>query len=565
MLLILLSWIYILFTSINLGFRLKKIIKLKNSDFSITAILGLCTATIISCIWAIFYRINIEFHIFLLLANLIICVRSYSEIKSIYNDFLVELKNLNVVLKTFLFASTLLIIAQCSTIPYIIDNESYYIQTIKWLNEYGFVKGLGNLHIFYAQTCGWHIVQSAFNFSFLYKNFNDLSGFCLLLGNIFSIFKLNEYFSNANKSYLIVGLLPLANVFFFQFISAPSPDIPVYILTFIVFFYFIENYKNTSLEAFHLITILVLFLLFIKITSIALLLIPVILLIKDFKLLVTKLFPIIIFGCTILILFLIKNIIVTGYPLFPFTRIEVQSASTIPRNIISFFFSEQMRYNYFISETDLNQLSFSQIALKWLFSSKINAIFNCISILILSLSPVFIYKFYNKKPIWIILFVTVAQLLVLLFSSPQYRFFIHLTLFFSFLIFASFFTTKKFIFSVCLLSVSTVIIVLFFPISYTALTQNKLISKNSKFSSSNIIFPHSNSKWNKPFESIQKGNLKFNSPISNTFFWGSGNGELPSVNKEQIQYFENYFHIVPQMNSTDLKDGFYAKKLKNND
>ena len=72
MLLIFLSWIYILFTTINLGFGLDKILDLKNKNFVITAILGLFSATVFASCWAIFGRINIEFHVFLLLLNLIL-------------------------------------------------------------------------------------------------------------------------------------------------------------------------------------------------------------------------------------------------------------------------------------------------------------------------------------------------------------------------------------------------------------------------------------------------------------------------------------------------------------
>ncbi|HCQ11866.1 MAG TPA: hypothetical protein DIU01_01085 [Flavobacterium sp.] len=565
MLLIFISWLYIFFTSINLGFCTNKIVGIKNQNFVITSFLGLLSTTLFASIWAIFGRINIEFHSVLLILNLIIFFKFNSEIKLIYNSFYQEFKNLNATLKFFFAAITTLIIAQCSSIPYVIDNESYYIQTIKWLNEYGFVKGLGNLHIFYAQTSGWHIAQSAFNFSFLYKNFNDLSGFCLLLGNIFAIFKLNEYFSTTNKNYLIIGLLPLANVFFFQFISAPSPDIPIYILTFIIFFYFIENFKNTTIDDFNLITLLVLFALFIKVTSVALLILPIILLITNFKSFAPKLLPIISFGLLFLSLFIIKNSLLTGYPLFPFTRLELDSNHIIPRNVISFFFSEQMRYNYFISESDLNQLSFSQIAIKWLLSSKINAIFNALTILIVAISPFFIFKYFNKKSVWIIYFVILFQLLILLFTSPQYRFFIHLTLFYSFFIFACWFANKKLIFASYYLSIGLIAVVLFFPISYKSLTENKLIGKNSRFSATNILYPHNNSKWTTTFDSVQKGNLKFNSPTNNYFFWGSGNGNLPSVNKVQIEYFEKYYQVLPQQTTTDLKDGFYAKKLSSNE
>ncbi|WP_134140880.1 LIC_10190 family membrane protein [Flavobacterium sp. S87F.05.LMB.W.Kidney.N] len=238
MVLIIISWIYILVTTINLGVSFDKLMNLSNKNFVITSILGLFSTTILASIWAIFGRINIEFHIFLILLNIFSFLKFQNSIIDLYKTSLLELQQLPKRLKIVLCIISVLIILQCASIPFVIDNESYYIQTIKWLNEYGFVKGLSNLHLFYGQTSGWHITQSVFNFSFLYKNFNDLSGFCLLLGNVFAIQKLNEYSKNDNKNYLLVGLLPLFNIFFFQFISAPSPDIPVYIFSFIFFFYF---------------------------------------------------------------------------------------------------------------------------------------------------------------------------------------------------------------------------------------------------------------------------------------------------------------------------------------
>jgi len=45
MALIVISWIYILFTTINLGFVTNKIIGLKNQNFVITSILGLFSVT----------------------------------------------------------------------------------------------------------------------------------------------------------------------------------------------------------------------------------------------------------------------------------------------------------------------------------------------------------------------------------------------------------------------------------------------------------------------------------------------------------------------------------------
>ena len=110
-----------------------------------------------------------------------------------------------------------------------------------------------------------------------------------------------------------------------------------------------------------------------------------------------------------------------------------------------------------------------------------------------------------------------------------------------------------------------IIVVLFVPISFNGLTKNKLISKNSNFSIQNIIFPHNNTKTEMQYEVVEKGNLKYNSPINNSFFWRTGNGELPCVNKEQLDYFANYLSVYPQMRTSDLKDGFYAKRVVPNE
>ena len=103
-------------------------------------------------------------------------------------------KKLNFRNKILFGIISLLILAQCASPPLILDNESYYIQTIKWLNQYGFVKGLVNLHVFLGQTSGWHLLQSAFSFSFLYDRFNFFSLSCIYsIGTALPVFYLHDW------------------------------------------------------------------------------------------------------------------------------------------------------------------------------------------------------------------------------------------------------------------------------------------------------------------------------------------------------------------------------------
>lgn len=566
MVLILTSWIYILFTSVNFGIALGKIIKINTSNFVIVSFLGLFSTTILASLWAFFGRINIEFYLFYLMLNFIVFFRYSIEIKTLYSSFIYELKNLPVALRIILFCITVLIIAQCSTAAYILDNESYYIQTIKWINEYGFVKGLANLHIFLGQTSGWHIAQSAFNFPFINVNFNDLSGFSLLLGNIFAVLKLNSYLSNFDKNYLIIGLFPLLNVFFFQFISAPSPDMPVYILTFILFYYFIEFSENISVESYNLITILVFFILYIKLTSIALLLFPIILLALNFKKLFPKILKISIFGVCILSLFIAKNIIITGYPLFPLTYFKfLELDYSIPEKVIAFNFNEARLYDSFLTKKEFYSTNTFQILKKWLFSPKLKGAANIFTTIIIIIIPIFIKKFYNKRAIWIIYIIIIVQMIILLLSSPQFRFFIHFSIFFSLLIFSILIKQKEKILLCYFGSLLPIAFVLLIPNNFSSLTNNKLIANNSPFLEENIFFPNKNSKSSMSYIMVRKGNMNYNSPENHSFFWETGKGSLPCVNQDQIEYFEKRLLLIPQLRGRSLKDGFYSKKNISNE
>jgi len=558
MILVLLSWIYIFFTTLNLGFLLGKILKLKVKNFAVISILGLFSTTIIASIWAIFGRINLEFHIIILLLNIAIILSSKTAILFIYKNFFYEIKNLEKSLKIFLGFITFFIIAQCASIPYAIDNESYYIQTIKWINEFGFVKGLANIHFFLGQTSGWHIAQSAFNFSFLYDKFNDLSGFCLLLGNIFAIQKLNDFFKNQDKTNLIIGCFPLANVFLFQFISAPSPDMPIYVFTFIIFAYFLENYKKMNNEIFNIVSILVLFSLYIKTTAIGICILPIIILFQNYK--AIKIYKITFLSLLILILFVAKNTIVTGYPLFPITKnFGFVADYQIPEKIAVLYYSLTKYFAYSLTENQFNEMSIWEVFLRWIKMPKLHGIFNKLSISLVIFTPIIIYKFFNQRRFWILYFIMSVQLLFLFLSSPQYRFFLNFILFFSFLWMTIFINKRKVILILLGISTFATAFVLFIPMNLKSLARNEHAVATSNFSIENIIFPHQNSKYQTDFERIENEHFYYNSPTNIDFFWGTANGSIPCVNEKQIDYFDQKYNIKPQMRSDDLKDGFYAK------
>jgi hypothetical protein len=134
------------------------------------------------------------------------------------------------------------------------------------------------------------------------------------------------------------------------------------------------------------------------------------------------------------------------------------------------------------------------------------------------------------------------------------------TMFFTGLI-ISLFANQKRMTTWIIASTSITAILVFIPINLSKLTSNKMVQTSSTFSLNNLIFPAENVKNAKTFEVENIGNLSYHSLPEGSHFWSTGDGTLPAVNKQQIAYFRIYFHFVPQLRTTHLKDGFYSKKV----
>ncbi len=557
MILILLSWIVMLFFFIPTGIFLKSILKIETNNLSIITFLGMFLQTIFLSICCFFTNLGIEIFITnAILVSIITFYKSY-EIKIALTEFKNCFKLNSILSKISLVIIIISSLFVCSKSPLLIDNESYYIQTIKWINEFGFVKGLANLHIFLAQTSPFHVLQAGFNFSFLTNNLNDFNGLILIISSFFFVVKFEKIYLETNNFHWI-GLIPIFNVLFFQFIRQPSPDLIIILILQIIFYLFLE--ENRSNNALKISILLFYFLVLIKIT-----IVPITILILFWIYKQNKFFGLFfILGILISLILILKNIIISGYPLFPFEYFAMNVDWKIPQNLFLFITESTKNAGYFENEIVLNPTFYQKIN-AWLHLSGLNRIFNLGMILLFILS-LFINEFRKNKNYIILYFVLLIHFLVLLLTSPQFRFFLPEFVFFTVLIICIVINFFKFdfktvqIFMILFLIFSTIFIEF---LDFNKLTDNKLLQNKSVFKLANIIIPQNNSKYNfMEFEKIKNGNFEYFSPKENFFFYGTGNGNLPCVNKFQIEYLEKYYFIKPQLRTDNLKDGFYSKILK---
>jgi hypothetical protein len=207
------------------------------------------------------------------------------------------------------------------------DNYSYYVPTITFLKQVGFVKGISNLDLLLGQTSFWHIYLAGFS------NFSD--GFLRINVYLLILFLIYIY---ERRQWVLFLFIP----FFLIFIQQPSPDLPTFIIALIVLNELLNNTNKKSL------LYLSIFVFCIKPTMFWLPLLIVLESIykRNFKF--QMLIPILAFG----ILFIIKNIWLFGFPVFPVSAVDFNLSWKPSQEILTYssqiglMKSYDMHYSY---------------------------------------------------------------------------------------------------------------------------------------------------------------------------------------------------------------------------
>lgn len=547
MTIIILYYLFLFFLILPFGVFTKKIVRLNNSDSSISIIFGLIFLTIFFSFWAFFFRLNYEIFYVTVLLSVILSILYRKDIKIYFENLKTQWKSFSSFYKKLFSYLVFLTAFKSSGLPFIIDNESYYIQTIKWLNEYGFVKGLANLHLFLAQNSGWHTLQAGLNFSFISDRINDINGFIFL---ICSFFYLSEFQKKQQKNW--IGFVLIFNVLLFQFIDTPSPDLPLLLVSQILFYFFLEKQTDTSTGKISV--LLFLWLIFIKLTIAPL---GLLLLLWINKPKVLKF--LLVLGTFFGILWIAKNSIISGYPLYPFNYFALDVDWLVPEKL-RFFIDNLTRKASYFNNSNLPDPSFYEKLKHWFFLPGINTVFN-IGTVFLFLLVLFTKSFRKEKKHKLLYIILLIHFILILIISPQFRFFLPEFIFFSIIIIRDFLCWyKKINFTKPILITGVLLPFIFlFPISISKLTTNVHHQLSKNFSITQLIIPQPSSKYyDMKFEVKEKGNLLYYSPQENFFFYGTANGNLPCVNEAYLNYFYYNCNFYPQMRSSDLKDGFYS-------
>ena len=333
---VLINWSYVFITTYIIGyFTLSRAYRFYKHERHIgimsSVMAGLAITTAYAGFFSIFYKVGIVANIVMIL----FCVLFVWLDRTHYKDILVEIKSGNLTKKIFGASSIQIIKVVIFALFFIAalffttegnffsDSGYYHEQSIRWIEEFGTVKG--SVHILkrlaynscYFCQCALYSMRDIFS-----QSLHCLSGF-------YGILVMGYALAGFNKSIRTNAIRLAPFVYFILLcseITSPASDYP---LVFSVFYVVIRWFELSDEEEEHyspyaLLSLFVVFLISIKLTVGCLILIvikPAIAMIKEKR--VKEIITSIMAGITILLPYFIRNYIICGWLIYPFTKIDI--------------------------------------------------------------------------------------------------------------------------------------------------------------------------------------------------------------------------------------------------
>lgn len=333
---VLINWSYVFITTYIIGyFTLSRAYRFYKHERHIgimsSVMAGLAITTAYAGFFSIFYKVGIVANIVMIL----FCVLFVWLDRTHYKDTLLEIKSGNLIKKIFGASSIRIIKVVIFALFFIAalffttegnffsDSGYYHEQSIRWIEEFGTVKG--SVHILkrlaynscYFCQCALYSMRDIFS-----QSLHCLSGF-------YGILVMGYAVSGFNKSIRTnaIRLAPFAYfILLCSEITSPASDYP---LVFSVFYVAIRWFElrddnEEHYSPYALLSLFVVFLISIKLTVGFLILIvikPAIAMIKEKR--IKEIITSIMAGIIILLPYFIRNYIICGWLIYPFTKIDI--------------------------------------------------------------------------------------------------------------------------------------------------------------------------------------------------------------------------------------------------
>ena len=328
---VLITWIWILICSYlwgHLAIRIINRILRKNVDTTLefTIVLGIGVLAIYAETFSLFSGVGLLANLLMLVVDILVIVKWREVLVIRIKKLTSEKRNVWYVIIIIIF-SYISMTYMFEVVTY--DTGLYHSQAVQWIEEYGVVPGLGNLHHRFAYNSAIMCLQALFSMKFLFgQQLHCVNGFMLILFTSYAVTSMKFV---KNKRIYISDFLRVAFFIYYNmdtsFSSLGSDLISLCLVIYIVIKY-VEGIEDdiSNIEYYCYLSILALIAVSFKLSVALIVLIviyPAYMLIKDknWKLII-KLLSL---GVILTLPFLIRNIIISGYIVYPFPKLDLFS------------------------------------------------------------------------------------------------------------------------------------------------------------------------------------------------------------------------------------------------
>lgn len=328
-------WLYILLLPLLYGRAFKRVLsgmlrEKPRVPMVLTWLLGIAFITTLASFLSIIMPIALAAHLLILAGGLVILAAGLKTDYFAARKGLENLRKIHWLVLVIGFVAILTTLEIATRAPSNPDSGQYHAQAIRWIETYRAVPGLGNLLTRFAFNSSWFVTNAVFSLAFLGGRSFHLVPSVLFLGIIFySLTGIDQLLKKQLRlSVLFKALLiPLAFNFLPAEVSSPGTDLPVTLIAWVLIAEWIRLREEKDEDHLVLSTILwvaVVFCVTIKLSAVVLLIGGAIILLtrrithkRDFLLLNLGL------AAAIALPWLIRNVILSGYLVYPFPAIDL--------------------------------------------------------------------------------------------------------------------------------------------------------------------------------------------------------------------------------------------------
>ncbi len=326
------SWLWILLTSFCTGFGVLRLVKGKQGVVNISLeymiVWGLCVITVYAQAFSLVHKVGGAATIVLGVSSLLVLVIWYREVFSYFRHCFYK-KHLVLFCIIGIAAGGIFLWLSSGYMMHP-DTVLYHAQAIRWLEEYGIVKGLGNLHNRLAYNSSFFPLQALYSLKFAAnQSLHSVNGFAAVVFILYSFFTLSVWKKEKLKVSDCLKLSILLYCAKFEslgYLSSPGSDHMTMLMVLYLSAKWMELVEKGcgDMVDYGLICLLAVWCATLKLSAAMMSLLalyPAVKLIQKHKWKTLAVFCVSAVG--IVLPFLTRNVIISGYLLYPYPSIDL--------------------------------------------------------------------------------------------------------------------------------------------------------------------------------------------------------------------------------------------------